>query len=289
MVAGLEPYKVRKLYLVNGGHLALAIRGAYLEMDSLRDTAQEGDFLVEVTALHCSMILGMSHGDLEFPPEPHEYAKEHVAAYCEVADDVSRIMRPLTRADLTPFLSVVKERLTDAAVLTGDAERVLTRERGAQAWLDPYGMVFDRLEGVLGRLRSYSDVDLRSPKTFLEKPDRDEESLDAYEGCLAWISEGAERDRRLRRLAQALSDQRAELAARGTARRILRADQEARNSEEEFLVDRWSDKPTDRESVGERPNRRLQGERRQRKLSYIGPERRSGDDRRQGDAPVAER
>jgi hypothetical protein len=244
VVESLEPYKLRKLYLVNGGHLAVAIHGAKLQIPSLRDTARRRDCLLDVTNLHNAMIFGMSSGPIALLDHPHDYAKEQVEAYCEVADQVSRIMTPLRRADLVPFLSTVEERLSRPAMLTTAAAEYQPRPHiVARNWLEPYIEVFNRLEFVLKNHLSYSDVTPSSERTFLREPNRDELAVEAYDQCLTgWMQDDSKRDRRVLELRQALSDQRAMLERRGTPQPTVNQGEAVASREGRVVANRrWDD------------------------------------------------
>jgi Mannitol dehydrogenase C-terminal domain len=297
VVDRLEPYKTQKLFLVNGGHLAVAIRAAYRNIDRLRDAAREREALVDVTGLHGAMILGLTRGDgSRFPQNAHEYAKEQVAAYCQVDDDVRRILKPLRRANPAPFFAAVKDRLTEAALLTAEAEAALRTGDWQYEWLTPYIIVFRQLEVVLERLTSYSDFDEGAPWALLEGPDQDDHAVAAYTECLAWIPNEEVRQARVDRLAEILSEQRALIAAKGVVTpgggKGKAAGSPAHSSGSR---PGWADairppakrSPSGRAGGCSGQEMRSGEERRQRNIPYEGVEKRTGKDRREASARAA--
>jgi hypothetical protein len=184
MVGDLELRKLRKLYLVNGAHLALGIRGALQKRRSLRTAARTPDNAYLTGELHYAMQQGLSllgNG----PPDTAAYAREHFQAYCEVADTVARIMEPLRRTDPRPFLESVEERLAAPAELTAKALRGSAPGGAVEDQLGPYRAVFDSLALVLEDLSAYSDA--KTPRlwgTLWLDPKIDRDALAVYERCL---------------------------------------------------------------------------------------------------------
>ena len=209
IVEGLEMRMQRKLFLVNGAHLAVGIRGAMLGRRSLRATAQMPDSIYDVASLHAAMNQGLAFAGCTLA-DTFEYGREHMSAYCEVADEVSRIMRKLKRADITPFLTDVRERLAAPAQMTAQAQRELDPAHQTFDWLRPYREVFDRLELLLARLDAYSDgtVSARKREPLQLDPEVDANAIAEYERCLLAWERGSARNERLRKLEEALTGHR---------------------------------------------------------------------------------
>jgi hypothetical protein len=205
VVEDLEVRMQRKLFMVNGAHLALGIRGALLGRRSLRATAQMPSSIYDVANLHFAMNQGLTFSGCKLT-DTFEYGREHVGAYCEVADDVNRIMRKLRRADIAPFLKDVHDRLSAPAEMTALAQREVDPAHETSDWLDPYRDVFDGLELLLARLDAYSDgkVSARRREPLLLDPDIDARVIAEYERCLLDWERASERRERLRKLEESL-------------------------------------------------------------------------------------
>jgi hypothetical protein len=198
VVDDLPARLLRKRHMVNGGHLAVGIRGVMLRRRSLRVTAALPGCVYDVSQLHRVMRMGLAFSGQE-PLNSLEYGLEHVCAYCEVDDKVARVMRGLSRADFGSFLEgPVLSRLTAPAVMTAAAQRERDPGLTTGDWLEPYRKVFDQLEIVLADLSSFPDGKpsvLRHELPFLD-PERDVVALRAYEACLrGWESADAITDR----------------------------------------------------------------------------------------------
>lgn len=207
VVGDLDDRLRRKLYMVNGGHLSLGIRGAELRRVSLRATARIPANLYDVSALHVSMAHGLAFAGCRLP-DTFTYGRKHVQAYCEVADRVDRIMAKLDRTDIARFLRDVEGRLARPARLTADAQRALDPDGRGNDWLRPYRETFDHLGNLLADPACYPNGRaIRKGEVELDAQ-RDHEAVQAFEQCLTGWESSELIDERVHRLDEALTIQR---------------------------------------------------------------------------------
>jgi hypothetical protein len=199
IVDDLEMRLVRKLYIVNGAHLTLGVRGALLGWDSLRATARLPENAYDIGQLHERMHIGLAHAGCNLA-DTRDYGRDHLIAYCEVADEVKRIMEPMKRADLRPFLKTVEERLSSPARMTAAAQSHLDSEQRLGDWLAPYRDVFDRFDEVFERLPAFSDGRIEDRSELRLDPAVDREVVSLYERCLRGWERTSDINRRAERL-----------------------------------------------------------------------------------------
>lgn len=107
--------KDRKIWMVNGVHLALALmaraapQGEPADFDLTR-AAMRPEVLVQLAQLHGPMdeALRRRHPGLT---GNLAYGRDHVLAYMEHPDYVSRVLSGFKRQDLAPFIGTMEERI----------------------------------------------------------------------------------------------------------------------------------------------------------------------------------
>jgi hypothetical protein len=203
----------RKLWMVNGGHQAVALMGrsagvAALRIprleqrqmsgrkvaDDLRLAAGSRDVLVRLSHLHGAMNVALSarHPDLA---DSLDYGYEHVCAYGEHPDSINRVLAALTRSELTGFIRTLELRLAEPARICFEKKLPVR----------PFAFVFDVFEDLLEDLDAFVDADSirRNPRLVTEEADA--RGLAAYGRLLVgWMSDQEARDRR-RRFAEGLA------------------------------------------------------------------------------------
>jgi hypothetical protein len=199
----------RKLFMVNGAHLALGIKGALLGKTSLRTTATLSDSVYDVAALHFAMHQGLAFSGCNLP-DTFDYGRDHMRAYCEVNDQIERIMGKLMRADLAPFLRDVHDRLSAPAALTACAQRETDPAHATGDWLEPYRVVFKQLDLLLARLNAYRDGKLaaRKREPLVLNRECDANAIAEYERCLVDWERADLREVRIRNLEESLQQHR---------------------------------------------------------------------------------
>jgi hypothetical protein len=208
-VQDLEMRKQRKLFVVNGAHLALGIRGTKLGRPSLQATAQIPESIYDVANLHSAMNRGLTYSGCTLT-DTVEYGRKHVTAYCEIADQVDRIMKKLKRADIGPFLKDVHDRLSVPAEMTALAQREVDPAHETGEWLDPYREVFGELELVLADLNMYSDRkdSLGTGEPLLLDGEIDALAVAQYRACLDGWERSASCNERVRKLQESFAQHR---------------------------------------------------------------------------------
>jgi mannitol-1-phosphate/altronate dehydrogenase len=189
-LTGLEK---RKRWVVNGGQLYLAILAHEAGEESLVEAANTPGIRDFVNHFHSETIrvLRAEHPDLQ---DNLAYAVDHCRAFCEVADDVPRMVS-LQRADLVPFFETFKRRIGEPAALAaaadGEPPEVFVIARAA-------------VDALLEREEAYDwgdPVDAEQPA--LLSAETDERAVQAYGAMLdGWVDaeEIAERCDRLEAL-----------------------------------------------------------------------------------------
>jgi hypothetical protein len=174
----VTPFNVRKRWVVNGTHLALALFARPVNQPSIRSAARDPERRAQVEELQDDMV-----GVL--PPEweqtlgsSTEYAREQLIPICRTEDDTSRILQRLSRADLTPFLE-------DANRKFGEPARRFVAATGHLA--ASFQDVFDNLHNVLLNIDYYVDAkSIRKGKVHLSEL-KDREAVAAYDELLDGI------------------------------------------------------------------------------------------------------
>jgi|GEM_PF-5234228 len=214
VVEDLEMRLKRKFSMVNGAHLAFGIVGRRQRRRSLSETARWPRNTYDVVRLHHVMEHGLNYVGCNLA-DTCGYGREHLAAYCEVDDQVSRIMASLKRADPRSFLEIVDERLSRPAALTANAQRSHDGEMRLGDWIAPYREIFNNLDHVLEKLSAYSDFNPKQRRGLRFDPTVDREAVALYEMSLRrWEQEG-EVVNRVERLRRSLAMHRGAPNARG--------------------------------------------------------------------------
>jgi hypothetical protein len=196
----VEPFCLRKLWLVNGGHLALALFARKENQPSIRAIAREPERQEQLLELYGDMIQ-------TFPPHWHEvvgnsieYGKRQLIPVCRTEDKTSRILHRMKRANLGPFLEDANRKL-------GEPARRYTAKVGRQSF--GFEDLFEVLHDVLLSLDSYVDAtDVRIGKAPLIL-ELDDAAVRSYHQLLEGIVSTDTRSRRVRTLARRLERHRA--------------------------------------------------------------------------------
>lgn len=200
----------RKLWMVNGGHQAVALMGrsagvAELQIphreedsgrgaDDLSLAARDRDVLVRLSHLHGAMNVALlaEHADLG---DSLDYGYEHVCAYGEHPDSINRVLGAMIRSELAPFIRTLELRLAEPARICF----------GKNLPVRPFAFVFDVFEDLLEDLDAFIDADLIRKDPRLVTREADVRALAAYAQLVTgWMSDDDARDRR-RRFAKGLA------------------------------------------------------------------------------------
>lgn len=146
-VSDVAPYEVRKRWLINGGHLALAITARASDIPTIDQAAADPARRIWLSRIHEALIEALE-GNHPGLPDNKSYAADHVAAWIRHEDEVDRILRRLRRADPLPFFDDLERKLIEPARLLGDLSR-----------FPELTYAFDRLHRVVQRPESYLDYD----------------------------------------------------------------------------------------------------------------------------------
>jgi hypothetical protein len=133
LVDDYDARKDRKIWMVNGVHLVLALmaRAAQRDIfegdedrtsseDDLTETARSPGVVDQLERLHEPMeeALKRRHPHLD---DNLRYGKDHVLAYMEHPDGSGRVLSNFNRKDPTPFIETMSERLGEPAKICADA------------------------------------------------------------------------------------------------------------------------------------------------------------------------
>jgi hypothetical protein len=170
-VADVKPFSMRKLWLVNGGHLALALFARMVKEPSIRAIARSEESQEQLIELHADMIGALPIEWLRTLGDSAAYGKKQLVPMCRTEDSTKRILKRLLRADLRPFLDDANRKL-------GEPARRYLEAHGQQSFR--FEAVFEALHEVLLNLDAYEDVtDLRGRKVRLDAS-KDKEAVSAY-------------------------------------------------------------------------------------------------------------
>lgn len=177
-VVDLEARRTRKAWMVNGGHLALAILAHASKETSLmaaaRDTVIAG--WLHYLFAETNEALRRTHPGLS---ESLSYGMHHVQAYREVDDRVGRIVEGMSRADLSPFIRSLDLRLSCPARICA------THGCSTEA----YQKVFRELhQRVLLDLGSYADADAVLTGSIRLSANADRRAAAAYAQAIDWMA-----------------------------------------------------------------------------------------------------
>ena len=114
LVGEARPYKRRKLWMVNGPHLALAVDAYKNGRRYLRDMLETEAGRARIEELH---RLTLKVVEDEFPglPGNPDYGPDHILAWSRHRDETARVMKRLKRQDLSPLFKDVRLKLGPAA------------------------------------------------------------------------------------------------------------------------------------------------------------------------------
>ncbi len=196
--AELEALEERKRWVVNGGQLYLAMLAHDAGEKSLTKAARS-PLRDPMTHFHAeaNRVLALRHPDLS---DDLPYALMHGKAFCEIADNVPRMVA-MQRADLTPFFRNFERRIGEPARLAAGQN---------EGKVPPIFLrALEILDSLLGKRRAYDFSDPHDP----EKPatlDRntDARAVEAYRNALRGWVPADEIKARVRRLDLILSSHR---------------------------------------------------------------------------------
>lgn len=178
--AELEALEERKRWLVNGGQLYLAMLAHHAGEESLTRAANT-PLRDPMTHFHAEVnrVLEARHpaltGNLD-------YALAHGEAFCEVADDVPRMVA-MQRADLTPFFQTFNRRIGEPARLAVELNGGHTPEIFMHA--------LATLDSLLEKDRAYDFSDPRDPsRPAVLSAETDARAVEAYSAALkGWVAQ----------------------------------------------------------------------------------------------------
>jgi hypothetical protein len=176
----LRPYEERKRWLVNGSQLYLSLLAHQAGTKSLIRAANTSlrdpmnYFQAEV-----NRVLGKRHPALQ---GNLQYAWDHGKAFCEVTDDVPRMVA-MVRADLRPFFRTFDRRIGEPARLAAELENGEVPE--------VFELARIVLDTLLGEGRAYDFGDPDDPETDATLDEAiDAEAIEAYGVALeGWVPE----------------------------------------------------------------------------------------------------
>lgn len=195
----LEPFKRRKRWQVNGGQLLLAMLAHQAgESDLLRATRTPG-VLSPVDHFHAEVnrVLLARYPQLD---GNLEFAMKHVKAFCEITDDVARMIA-VQREDLSPFFRTFESRIAEPA-------RLATEMAGGST-PEIFELALAVLDELLAEPRAYdwsSRADPDVPAKLDEATDRN--AVKTYEQMLEGWQSSEAMEERVERLEAILSSHR---------------------------------------------------------------------------------
>ncbi|HVD39724.1 MAG TPA: hypothetical protein VNC16_01815 [Solirubrobacterales bacterium] len=198
VVEEFDARKDRKIWMVNGVHLALALmaraapQGEPAGFDLAR-AAMRPEVLVQLAQLHGPMdeALRRKHPGLT---ENLKYGRDHVLAYMEHPDYVARVLSGFKRQDLAPFIGTMEERI-------GAPARVCFQANCSREAFEP---VLDVFEDLVKDPDAFVDAaDIRADPSLVDEG-ADRRALEAYERFLTGWMPVAIVEARVARLALAL-------------------------------------------------------------------------------------
>lgn len=197
-VVDVKPYEVRKRWLVNGGHLALALMARARRQVKLDIAATEPGRSEWLARLQSAMIgaLPQQSSTLE---DNESYAVQHVAAWMRHDDDVARVLKRMCRADLAPFFADMDRKLGEPArAIVSNTRDVLPELNEALTALHDILRDFDQYEDY-GEIKE-GKVQLNSAT--------DDQSVRLYRLWLSGLVDEQTVDVRITQLARSFSEHR---------------------------------------------------------------------------------
>jgi hypothetical protein len=197
-VPDIGPYKTRKHWLVNGGHLALGIMARDRKQSLLNIAAAEPEVTNWLKRYHREAAQVVER-QWPFLQASEVYGGKHVQAWRRHEDGVSHVLSRFNRANLLPFLEDLDYKL-------GAPARAAKEQTGVLP--NVFSAIFDALQRILTRMERYEDFDLfkeaHAPGWVGAKPrldaDIDRSVLERYSRLLQDLLEPNETGHRVRRL-----------------------------------------------------------------------------------------
>ncbi len=201
-VDDIEPYEVRKRWLVNGTHLAIALLAKAMNYGTIDGAATElqardgwiyrlHDVLVPLIEQRFPVLEGT-----------RAWASNQLEVMLQHEEDPVRILRRLRRADLLPFIQDFERKL-------GEPARALVESGSALA--PELHRVFDELEASLADIGIYRDYSRFQARDMHLSATADAEVTRAYHRLLSALVPLPEADRRVGVLERALRRHRVQL------------------------------------------------------------------------------
>lgn len=170
-VEDVEPFAVRKRWLVNGGHLALAIFALMDSETSIAVVVNEPERQEQLSEIHGCMVQALPEKWVDILADSIEYAREQIGPMGRTEDETPRILRRLKRVDTVPFFEDADKKL-------GDPARRYVKRHGQLAY--PLQDLFEVLDYALLDLESYVDAIKVRTRLIELDPATDERSVRAY-------------------------------------------------------------------------------------------------------------
>lgn len=191
----LDAHKARKLWVVNGVHLLLALLARKEGLEELPlDDARRAAFEQLAQPLIESILEAVERRWPDLRRDP-EFAADRVRAFCESPDSASRILRHrLIRSDLTSLMARLDTRL-------GSAARLATEEDVDTYW-------FEALVDVLLETLRDRNAYLAEPSGAHPTAEKDEDAVELFEQFMAGWTNPERAERAARELRALLAIQR---------------------------------------------------------------------------------
>jgi len=192
VVDDIEARQARKLWMVNGGHQALALSArqgnADHRLESLLGDGDDDDDLRNHLTPTVLVCLGYLHGAMNealraaYPSlrSNMDYGLMHVRAYSEHPDSVARVLAAFRRLNLVPFIEALESRLAAPARICS--------ERGLS--VEPFRKVIGVFLALVANVDAFADnVEVRRNPI---DPSMDDEAITRFEAMLApWAGDDA--------------------------------------------------------------------------------------------------
>lgn len=211
VVEDIEARHSRKLWMVNGAHQALALiawAGLSRELrlppaesaaggephHDLQDAAQDLSVSARLSHLHAAMdaALRKEHPELE---DNLAYGVEHVVAYSEHPDSITRVLGAFLRHNLAPFVETLDVRLAQPARICFELQWPTTS----------FEFVFDHFEMLAGNLDVFLDARQIRAGSVVVDPAADGVAIELYARLVrGWMSR-EQAEERVARFAKALA------------------------------------------------------------------------------------
>ena len=195
----LEPFERRKRWQVNGGQLLLALLAHQGGVKSLMSAAHTPRTFTPVVHFHSEVNRVLAqYAELS---ENLDFAMRHSVAFCEITDDVDRMVA-MRRENLSKFFATFRARIAEPARLA--------TELGGGETPEIFDYALAVLDQLLDEPRAY---DWSSARAGLE-PAVDQRAVEAYTGMLEGWKPADEIVARGERLEMTLSAHRSRFASK---------------------------------------------------------------------------